>query len=99
MENGIEHKFHKENSCCDCPYLKDGLCSIYDARPTICRIYGAMGECPYGCKPKEGSKFLTKEELFEIISELKKLDPTDSTVQFFEEDVISYFDNYKNNSN
>ncbi|NIP61853.1 MAG: hypothetical protein GWN01_01980 [Nitrosopumilaceae archaeon] len=96
LENGIDHKFHKSSSCCNCPYLENGLCSVYDVRPTICRLYGAMGECPYGCQPKHGSKFLTKDELLQIISDLKSIDPNDTTIAFFEEDVISYFDEDNN---
>lgn len=96
MENGIEHKFHKTNSCCNCPYLSDGLCSIYESRPTICRLYGAMGECPYGCKPKKGFKYLSKDELLGLVSELKKIDPNDPTITFFVEDIFSYYNEDKN---
>ncbi len=91
LENGIEHKFHKNSSCCNCPYFSNGLCSIYEIRPTICRLYGTMGECPYGCKPKKGSKYMTKEELLEVIADLRKIDPDDQSIIFFEEDISSYF--------
>lgn len=37
-----------------CPLLKDGKCSVYDIRPTICRMWGvAEGmRCPFGCEVK-----------------------------------------------
>jgi hypothetical protein len=39
----------------DCPYSLNGVCDCYDARPFICRIFGASSDtmlaCPHGCKP------------------------------------------------
>lgn len=40
-----------------CSALKDGKCSVYEDRPLICRLFGAirgsriMPKCPYGCRP------------------------------------------------
>lgn len=53
---------------CDCVYLKDGRCSVYNARPIVCRLYGAAEDlrCPFGCEPDrmlskaEGNAFLSK---------------------------------------
>lgn len=55
-----------------CAALKDGRCSIYTARPAICRLYGvAEGlECPFGCKPK---KFISKQEAYAIVREVEAL--------------------------
>ena len=55
-----------------CGALKDYKCSIYTARPAICRLYGvAEGlECPFGCQPK---KKLTKTEAHSIIREVEAL--------------------------
>lgn len=55
-----------------CGALKDKKCSIYYARPAICRLYGvAEGlECQFGCKPK---KYLTKQEAFDLIREIEAL--------------------------
>lgn len=45
-----------QDGCCTCPYLKDKRCSIYEARPLICRIWGLVMvtkpqmKCPFGCK-------------------------------------------------
>lgn len=38
-----------------CPALVDGRCSVYEVRPTICRLWGAgpAMECPWGCSPDE----------------------------------------------
>lgn len=40
-----------------CNYLtEDNRCSIYNARPFVCRIYGVSKDlvCPHGCKPNNG---------------------------------------------
>lgn len=36
-----------------CDFLIDGRCSVYDDRPTVCRLYGAIPEmrCGHGCTP------------------------------------------------
>lgn len=35
----------------NCPALVDGRCSVYDVRPTLCRLWGAVEpmKCPWGC--------------------------------------------------
>lgn len=55
-----------------CAALKDGRCSIYHARPSICRLYGVTEglECGFGCIPKEK---LSKQEAFSIIREIDAL--------------------------
>lgn len=39
-----------------CPALIDGQCTVYDVRPTICRLWGAVDDmpCPFGCVPDGG---------------------------------------------
>lgn len=46
----------------DCPFLKEGKCSIYEKRPAICHLWGNTEElqCPHGCE-REGP-LLTKKE-------------------------------------
>lgn len=36
----------------DCPALADGRCSVYNDRPLICRLWGAVESmpCPHGCE-------------------------------------------------
>lgn len=36
-----------------CSLLKEGRCSIYNERPYVCRMYGAVEamRCPHGCEP------------------------------------------------
>lgn len=36
-----------------CNQLVDGRCSIYEDRPLVCRLWGAVPEmpCPFGCEP------------------------------------------------
>lgn len=55
-----------------CAALKDKKCSIYTARPAICRLYGVAEklECHFGCKPK---KMLTQTEAYSIIREVEAL--------------------------
>jgi Fe-S-cluster containining protein len=55
-----------------CAALSEGRCTIYHARPAICRLYGvAEGlERVFGCKP-EGK--LNKKEVFAIIKEIEHL--------------------------
>jgi uncharacterized protein len=40
----------------DCPALVDGRCSVYDVRPLICRLWGAVESmpCPHGCEVTPG---------------------------------------------
>ena len=62
-----------------CPMLKEGLCQVYEHRPSICRLWGlteAM-HCPWGCEPKprplteeEGRIFLSKVD--EISTRLER---------------------------
>lgn len=57
-----------------CPALtEDGLCSQYDARPLVCRLYGVAEQmkCPHGCVPRGG--FLPAEEaskLYQMMLEI-----------------------------
>jgi hypothetical protein len=49
----------------ECPALgSDGRCTVYEDRPMICRLWGAVPEmsCPHGCEPvlddEQGAKLL-----------------------------------------
>lgn len=59
-----------------CDKLIDGKCSIYEDRPFICRVFGAVKSermrCPHGCKPKDG--FLNKRRSDKIIVKINKID-------------------------
>jgi len=46
----------KADGSLKCQFLIDGICSIYGARPYICRIFGTtkgveLLECPHDCRP------------------------------------------------
>lgn len=60
------------NKIPSCAALKDNKCSIYTARPAICRLYGvAEGlDCPFGCQPK---KKISKQEAYAIVREIEAL--------------------------
>lgn len=61
-----------EGGSTSCAALKEGRCSIYTARPGVCRLYGvAEGlDCAYGCKPKHQ---LSKKEAYDLIREIEAL--------------------------
>jgi hypothetical protein len=51
-----------------CPALTaHGRCGVYEVRPTVCRLFGAVDNetirCPYGCEP-----VLTEDEGSEILN-------------------------------
>lgn len=56
-----------------CPVLVAGRCGAYDARPSICRIFGAANglPCRHGCTV-EGSS-LTDEQSFSIFNRISRL--------------------------
>jgi Fe-S-cluster containining protein len=49
-----------------CPALRDGRCSVYEIRPTICRLWGATESmpCPHGCT-QPGA--LSQAQSFELL--------------------------------
>ena len=55
-----------------CPLLVMGRCSVYQARPFICRAYGvAKGlECREGCKTENP---LTKEQAVKMLKSISKI--------------------------
>jgi len=57
----------------NCPYAVNGRCDIYEQRPLMCRLYGAVEtlQCPYGCGPINK---LTDAQAKEILQEYMKLD-------------------------
>ncbi|UWG96806.1 YkgJ family cysteine cluster protein [Dehalobacter sp. DCM] len=56
----------------NCPYAIKGRCNIYEKRPLICRLYGAVRKmkCPYGCQPES---FLSKKAEKKIVEAYFKL--------------------------
>ena len=42
-----------DESTGNCANLADGRCTIYEDRPLVCRLWGAVPEmpCPHGCQP------------------------------------------------
>ena len=61
-----------KSSCLTCPYLtKEGMCSIYDVRPLICRLWGIVEgmPCNFGCRPE---RYLTNKEAFELLNKVFK---------------------------
>ena len=59
-----------ESSPLECSALDlHGRCTIYDARPAICRFFGVVEglECPHGCVPE---RLLSQDEMNEILKAL-----------------------------
>lgn len=56
-----------------CPYVGEHGCDIYEQRPVICRIYGAVDElpCPHGCGPE---RRLTRAETYKLVTKIWKGD-------------------------
>jgi len=50
-----------------CSMLKNGLCTAYSVRPTLCRLWGAVEgmKCPHGCEPE---RMLTDAEGMDILA-------------------------------
>lgn len=50
----------------NCSYLKKQRCTIYSARPMICRLYGVADGmlCPHGCIP---SRVVSKQEAHDLV--------------------------------
>lgn len=53
-----------------CPFVSGGCCTVYETRPMVCRLFGAvdhpMMTCPKGCGPK---KKITDAKSREILRE------------------------------
>ncbi len=56
----------------DCPMLVDRRCSVYQARPLICRLWGVVDEmkCPWGCVP---SRRMEPEEIQRVMDEWRAI--------------------------
>lgn len=56
-----------------CPLLgADGLCKIYEIRPTICRLFGLVKkmQCPHGCVPERWVSDAEAHELLKKINDI-----------------------------
>lgn len=63
-----------------CPLLgEDGRCTVYAARPLICRLYGSVSDlrCPHGCVP---DRLLTPQQARRLIGRIAEIDPRLATL-------------------
>lgn len=69
-----------------CPALADGRCSTYEARPMICRAWGASEDlpCPYGCAPEPGTSLLSSAETQYLVDAARKAGTVEEPVSVAE---------------
>ncbi len=70
---GFEPPAHTPSG--DCPMLDaTGSCKVYEIRPLICRLWGAVDtpgmRCAFGCEPE---RWLSKAEADGLLREMAKL--------------------------
>ncbi|HYL91390.1 MAG TPA: YkgJ family cysteine cluster protein [Burkholderiales bacterium] len=64
-------EYHSHHAGVACTFLKDGICSIYAHRPTVCRVQHSLEDSPSGC---EGGRQPQSVDLAEIlVSELRMM--------------------------
>jgi len=53
-----------------CPALDEGRCTVYERRPSICRLWGVVESlaCPHGCRPEP--RALTDQEGFAFLARI-----------------------------
>lgn len=75
MEANLGHSIGVVSEDFTCPALIYGQCSVYENRPLICRLWGAVEEmrCPFGCVPE---RWLTKEEQGALLEQIAPLSET-----------------------
>jgi uncharacterized protein len=73
----VEHLGYEPKGSFDgpltCPMLQDGKCSVYDIRPAVCRLFGAIKDqmvCPEGCGP---TRKLSDAEARVILGKVQRL--------------------------
>lgn len=65
----------------DCPNLTDeGQCSVYEVRPTVCRLWGVTENMPclYGCEPE---RMLTEKYARGLVDRAKAVGGPDASRQ------------------
>lgn len=78
-----------ERGSMDCPALVDGKCSVYDDRPLICRLWGAVESmpCPHDCEVTPG--LLMDEGAQTLIGRSLKLDQVQKAKHVTPDGVVS----------
>lgn len=77
FEASLIKKQFGRNIGCDgsltCTALSEGRCGVYEARPFVCRAYGAVEglECPFSCVPEKG--LMSKEDSEKIFHAIMAL--------------------------
>jgi Fe-S-cluster containining protein len=60
-----------DDSGITCPYVENDRCTIYPARPLICRLQGLADKLP--CPHVKPERILSKDEIDELFREMSRL--------------------------
>lgn len=76
-----------------CAFLKNGRCTVYKARPAICRFWGIVQtmQCPWGCKPSP--RYLTVWEMHQYLYRIRTgASPAEArnAITFFTRGISAY---------
>lgn len=66
-----------KNECLTCPLLDNSkMCTIYDIRPMICRIFGLVKKlrCPHGCVPAKWLNDRQAKHFLDLADSIKSKD-------------------------
>jgi hypothetical protein len=67
-------KDKREATGIDCPYATGNGCDIYEQRPFMCRLFGAVDywvlKCPHGCGPDKFLKEAKARKLTKLYHEM-----------------------------
>ena len=57
-----------------CPLLCEGRCSVYEARPVTCRLWGSVRRmrCPHGCVP---AFWLSDAKAYSLLDRARLVEP------------------------
>lgn len=54
LQASIRHPLDKFSGS-ECPFLKDDTCSVYEARPSACRLHASFDTDAYWCEPSRSA--------------------------------------------
>lgn len=69
----------------------DGSCRVYNDRPTICRLYGAVEGmlCPHGCVPE---RILSRPEAMELLRKADEIGGVNKSERMVQMELLARLD-------